>query len=188
MTIYKNGVEKGHAASHTDGTDDIQSATAAQKGLATSTQITKLDGIEATARRNTSLINVGMASITNPADGATYYFGYPYGSLTATANISRMYVPFNGTIIGAKIMSRAVTAGTGEDVSAYIRLNNTTDTLIATVGEAASVRLFFNSSLNIAVSADDDDYFEIKVVCPTWATDPVTWMWWGWVLIRQENP
>lgn len=40
-----------HASKHTDGTDDIQSATAAQKGLATATQITKLDGIEAGATK-----------------------------------------------------------------------------------------------------------------------------------------
>ena len=38
-----------HASEHTDGTDDIQNATAAQKGLATATQITKLDGIETAA-------------------------------------------------------------------------------------------------------------------------------------------
>lgn len=38
-----------HAANHTNGTDDIQNATAAQKGLATAAQITKLDGIEALA-------------------------------------------------------------------------------------------------------------------------------------------
>lgn len=38
-----------HAATHVNGTDDIQSATAAQKGLATAAQITKLDGIEAGA-------------------------------------------------------------------------------------------------------------------------------------------
>ena len=38
-----------HAPSHTDGSDDIQSATAAQKGVATATQITKLDAIAALA-------------------------------------------------------------------------------------------------------------------------------------------
>lgn len=38
-----------HASTHVNGTDDIQSATAAQKGLATAAQITKLDGIEANA-------------------------------------------------------------------------------------------------------------------------------------------
>lgn len=38
-----------HASNHTDGTDDIQNATAGQKGLATAVQITKLDGIEEAA-------------------------------------------------------------------------------------------------------------------------------------------
>ena len=38
-----------HASTHTNGTDDIQNATASQKGLATAAQITKLDGIEAGA-------------------------------------------------------------------------------------------------------------------------------------------
>ena len=38
-----------HASDHTDGTDDIQDATAGQKGVATAAQITKLDAIEALA-------------------------------------------------------------------------------------------------------------------------------------------
>lgn len=37
------GAPAAHAASHTDGTDDIQSATNAQKGLATAAQITALE-------------------------------------------------------------------------------------------------------------------------------------------------
>lgn len=37
--------EKNHAAEHTDGTDDIQDATASQKGLATAVQAEKLDKI-----------------------------------------------------------------------------------------------------------------------------------------------
>ena len=47
--VTANNAPQAHAASHTDGTDDIQSATAAQKGLATAAQITKLDGIEPSA-------------------------------------------------------------------------------------------------------------------------------------------
>ena len=38
-----------HAGTHVNGTDDIQSATSSQKGLMTSTQAGKLDGIEANA-------------------------------------------------------------------------------------------------------------------------------------------
>lgn len=40
------GAPAVHAPTHTNGTDDIASATASQKGLATPAQITKLDGIE----------------------------------------------------------------------------------------------------------------------------------------------
>ncbi len=47
--LADNQPPKTHAATHTNGTDDVQSATAAQKGLATAAQITKLDGIEAGA-------------------------------------------------------------------------------------------------------------------------------------------
>ena len=47
--LINTTVVLAHAASHTDGTDDIQDATAGQKGLMTSTYATKLDGIEALA-------------------------------------------------------------------------------------------------------------------------------------------
>jgi len=52
-----------HASDHTDGTDDIQNATASQKGLATAAQIQKLDlqhdrpGIDWTARTATENSN-----------------------------------------------------------------------------------------------------------------------------------
>lgn len=58
-----------HASDHTDGTDDIQNATAGQKGLATSTQITKLDGIEASADVNlTKSEIIGLWGGTPSAD------------------------------------------------------------------------------------------------------------------------
>lgn len=56
-----------HATSHTDGTDDIQDATAAQKGLATAAQISKLDGIEAGADV-TDATNVDAAGATMNSD------------------------------------------------------------------------------------------------------------------------
>lgn len=56
-----------HASEHTDGTDDIQNATAAQKGLATAAQITKLDGIEAGADV-TDATNVDAAGAVMESD------------------------------------------------------------------------------------------------------------------------
>ena len=51
-----------HADSHTDGTDDVQAATASQKGLATAEQITKLDGIESGAVSNWHSITAFLAT------------------------------------------------------------------------------------------------------------------------------
>jgi hypothetical protein len=50
-----------HASTHTNGTDDIQDATAAQKGLATATQITKLDGVETSATADQSDVEIETA-------------------------------------------------------------------------------------------------------------------------------
>ena len=60
------GVPDAHAASHTDGSDDIQNATASQKGLATATQITKLDGIEAGAEAPQDISGLQV----KPSEGA----------------------------------------------------------------------------------------------------------------------
>ena len=78
LKVGKGGVNKepnpkGHAASHTDGTDDIQDATASQKGLATAAQITALAAN--TAHRNATSGNphnvsksdVGLGNVTNEA-------------------------------------------------------------------------------------------------------------------------
>lgn len=46
------GLPGNHASTHIDGSDDIQEATAFQKGLATAVQIGKLDDIELEAQKN----------------------------------------------------------------------------------------------------------------------------------------
>jgi len=71
-TLYNLYVLENHASNHTDGTDDIQSATAGQKGLMTSTYASKLDGIEASADV-TDAVNVassihGVAAKDTPVD------------------------------------------------------------------------------------------------------------------------
>lgn len=67
--VTGDNAPQAHAASHVDGSDDIQSATDAQKGLATAAQITKLDAIEALADV-TDAVNIA-SSIVGVADKAT---------------------------------------------------------------------------------------------------------------------
>jgi hypothetical protein len=114
----------------------------------------------------------GMATNqTSTTDGQTVYWGLIDRLPTATAGDHRVYIPFAGTIKIAYIFTQSGTAGSGQDWSVYIRLNNTTDTLVQTIGSTSAVRVFTNTGLSIAVA--QGDYIEIKEVHPTWTTNPV---------------
>jgi hypothetical protein len=61
-----------HAASHTNGTDDIQDATASVKGLATAAQITKLDAITGTNTGDQNLFQtIAVSGQSNVVADAT---------------------------------------------------------------------------------------------------------------------
>jgi hypothetical protein len=123
-----------------------------------------------------------QALTSSPTDAQTVYFGNLPKAPTTTAGISRVYIPKTGTIKAIRIWCYSGTAGTNEAWSLYIRLNNTTDTLIATLSLNTAARDFSNTGLNIAVTAGD--YFEIKGIQPTWATNPLTTIFGGYVYIE----
>lgn len=123
-----------------------------------------------------------QALTSSPADAVTIYFGNnPKAPVTAAATI-KVFIPKTGTIKRADIYCQSGTAGTNEAWPMYIRLNNTTDTLIASVALATQERIFANSSLSIAVTAGD--YIEIKSVNPTWVTNPLTTTFGGQIYIE----
>ena len=143
-----------------------------------------------------TLSNIGISSITgytgytlsfqaltsSPTDAQTIYFGMLPKAPTSTANISKIYIRKAGTIKVAELYCYSGTAGTNESWSIYIRVNNTTDNLIATVSSATSERVFSNTGLSISVNVGD--YIEIKSVNPTWATNPLTTIFGGYVYIE----
>lgn len=126
-------------------------------------------------------INV-QALTSAPVDAQTIYFGTLPKTPVTTAGQSKIYIRKTGIIRIAEIYSYSGTAGTSENWSIYIRKNNTTDYLIATVAAAANERVFSNSALAIAVAAGD--YIEIKVVNPTWATNPNTTIFGGYIFVQ----
>lgn len=127
------------------------------------------------------ILNV-IALTSSPVDAQTIYIGQNPKAPTTTAAISKIFIRKAGTIKVANIYCYSGTAGTNEGWTANIRLNNTTDTAIATVSAATSERVFTNSALSIAVSAGD--YVEIKLVNPTWVTNPLTTTWGGYLYIE----
>lgn len=119
---------------------------------------------------------------SSPADGATVYFGMLPKAPVTTANISKVYIPKDGTIKRAEIYCYSGTAGTAESWSLYVRKNNTTDYLIATLAISANERRFSNIQLDIPVVVGD--YIEIKGVQPSWATNPATTIYGGYVYVE----
>jgi hypothetical protein len=123
-----------------------------------------------------------QALTSSPTDAQTIYFGnLPKAPVTVAAT-SKVYIPKDGTIKRAEIYCYSGTAGTNQAWSGYVRLNNLTDTLIQTLSVATNERRFTNSSLSIVVVAGD--YIEIKFINPTWATNPLTTIFGGYIYIE----
>lgn len=174
-------------ASHNHAGADINSGSLDGDRLAAPTT-TKRGGVKATGTPSGKFLKdddtwsftggialaVVSAALVTPTDSYTYYFGgvADVPDAGGQADRRRLYVPKAGTIMAAYIFWYAETAGTGENVSVYIRLNNTSDTLIATIGNTAATKVFSKTDLSIAVA--QGDYIEIKMVCPAWATNPAT--------------
>jgi hypothetical protein len=116
-----------------------------------------------------------------PADGANYFIGG--GGVPAPAGQRRRIFIFTPGIIEiVHLWSYTITRGSAENISMYIRKNNASDTLIETVGLMAYGREWDNTGLSIPVASGD--YIEIKMVCPSWATNPVFEALNGYVLVR----
>ena len=123
-------------------------------------------------------INV-QALTSSPTDSQTVYFGTLPKTPTTTAATSKIYIRKTCTLKVAEIYCYSGTAGTAEAWSLYVRKNNTTDTLIATLSVSASERVFSNAALNISLVTGD--YLEIKGIQPLWATNPVTTIYGGYL-------
>lgn len=125
----------------------------------------------------------GGAGSFNPLDSSNYYFGNTVGTANTNSALKGIVVPKMGIVRAANMRLYASTAtGTNENVSMYLRLNDTTDYLIATVGAATDVRDFNNYVMNIPVVAGD--VLEFKMVTPNWATNPTAIFAGGHIVIE----
>jgi len=156
-----------------------------QAALVSGTNIKTVNGTTLLGSGNLTTLGYTLsvqALTSSPVDAQTIYFGnLPKAPVTVAAT-SKVYIPRAGTIKRAEIYCYSGTAGTNQAWSGYVRLNNATDTLIATLSVATNERVFSNSSLSIAVVAGD--YIEIKFINPTWATNPLTTIFGGYIYIE----
>lgn len=116
-------------------------------------------------------LSLTAGNLTPMNDGATYFFGSMAGvAPQTTAFRCVVYIPKAGTIKCVYIFIFSGTTGTPEEVPIYIRVNNTADTLIGNADLSSAVYTVSRTDLSISVS--QSHYFEIKIVCPTFSTNP----------------
>jgi len=123
-----------------------------------------------------------QALTSSPADTTPFYFGMLPRAISTTAGTNKVYIRKAGTLKVAEIYTYAGTAGTAENVSMYVRVNNSTDYLIKTVGAASKERIFSNTALSIPLAVGD--YIEIKCIPPIWVTNPLTFICGGYIYIE----
>lgn len=125
---------------------------------------------------------IGASNQATLTDGQTVFWGcLPLAASTTTLN-ARTYFMRPGIIKAADISVTAGTAGSNEDWSMYIRLNDTTDYFIKTVGVSALRRRFNSNTLNVPIVVGD--FIEIKEVFPTWATNPANVVRGGYLYVE----
>lgn len=171
---------------------DVANATTARSnlGLVIGTNVlapngsgASITGIPITAVTGYTGYTLAVQALTSsPTDAQTIYFGNIPRAPTSTAATSKIFIRKAGTIKVAEIYCQSGTAGTNEAWSIYVRVNNTTETLIATVSLATGERVWTNTGLSIAVVVGD--YIEIKSVNPTWVTNPLTTIFGGYIYIE----
>lgn len=123
------------------------------------------------------------ANQATTTDGQTIYFGGTAALAPGTtANLNPIYVPKAGTVKAVYLFANAGTAGTNEAWVTSLRLNNSTNTQIASVSANTANRLWTNTSMSVAVAAGDR--LEITSTLPTFATNPANVRWGGTIYLE----
>jgi hypothetical protein len=148
----------------TDANDQLVSSTA------TATELGYLSGVTSAVQTqlDSKVYSIGFFSNAwTIAAGQTYYIAnFPRNPAT-TANQSRVGIPKAGTITDAIFtMYTSGVTGSNNAITASIRLNNTTDYLIAQNATATIFRTFSNNSLSIPVSVGDTIEIKLQIATP----------------------
>lgn len=166
---------------NSDGLEWITKAAVVDGGL-TEADTTTIDMVKSGSTISANLLYRSFAIVAfcnqAVADGATYFFNGSGTNLNAVAANQKNTYPPAGTMLGVHMEWMAYsTAGSNENISIYLRFNDTTDYLIATVGNTNFVKVFENLSLNGGAGVafnGTTDFYCYKMVCPTWSNNPTT--------------
>lgn len=184
---YEPIITKGTAFNKNFGTSSgdilLQTGTVASKMLmtdssnkVTTTSFSSGDIVLNNDNRLGEWLQLG-ATTYNPADATTYYIGL-FPSLAPGTSVSGREFTFinTGTVTRFIITYENSATGTSENVAVYLRNNTTSaDNFIGNItmdaGANQTGAFIFSPSVSIPNTTDK---YSIKIVTPTWVTNPTT--------------
>jgi hypothetical protein len=123
------------------------------------------------------------SAIFTVADGTTYHVGNSDGGNKTDFDREKVYIPVAGEIYGFVVKVRvAGTLASTENVTHQVRLNGTTD-VGSTLGTWDAVNGWHAQS-GMATNVSAGDFVSLKVVTPTWVTDPTSTQVGGQIIIK----
>ena len=109
----------------------------------------------------------------NPADASTYYLKTHITQAAVTTSSQgdgvRFRCPRNLTFVAAQI-NAMFTSGSSENTT--FTINNVTAGTSQTITSTANYSSQFSTNHSFSFSCSANDYIEVRMVCPTWATNP----------------
>lgn len=116
------------------------------------------------------------ATSTNPLDATTYYAAWGSSSFSTTENAVTKYpITQAGTITKIQfIVAVTGTVGSNENVTVTLRVNGVDTAITGTMPWDGSTSNISIGSFTGSVAVSVGDIITIKIVTPTWATNPTT--------------
>jgi len=114
-----------------------------------------------------------VSSTSTLAASTTYYFGSRFNNLPSTLGaFNRIDIPKTATIKRIRLQISATTIGSsGENVEIYLRVNNSTDTLL-TDNVPINSNIYYTRTWTGSIPVTAGDYVEFKMVTPAWSVVP----------------
>ncbi|RIA08221.1 hypothetical protein OE09_0030 [Flavobacteriaceae bacterium MAR_2010_72] len=138
---------------------------------------------DGTYMQEQSSYTIGVqAHSIDPEDNEIRYFGNMPKAPQKESNKNKVFIRQQGSIKGIEIYCYSETAGSNENWSLYLRINDKKDYLISTISTSTNERIFSNHLIDIDLK--EGDYFEIKSVNPDWSINPTKTTFGGYIKIN----
>lgn len=118
-----------------------------------------------------SMITAAQSTVN---DSTTYFMASGgVWSSTGTVGQVKLWIPKSGTLTSVYGSVNYAGAGSSENVTINVRLNNTTDfTITSTAQFNSNPTVFSNNAMSVTVS--EGDFISFTIVTPVWVTNPTT--------------